>query len=576
MNNLAKLAIILLFFSHVALGNVWNGKIGDLDVSWTTEDIVVVKADNVIFSAKELAKQDFEADFMADNSLKDNKCNYEREFILLSIVGSIASFQETEYVNCESTPHPTVIIKYVARDLVSGNKVKLTNLVSEADLVTALKNDGLIKTALSNVDPKDSVARLSNIVEDLRNKNIKRISNLDQLMLNGLYKALEWSEIIVKGCNYRLAKDFLTQFAFHHLNNGKVAIRLNLLPNSSACQTKDIQLGLYLPIPTNINMELEQADKGEAGFLMAKSRKIATKIAFTTKAYPAHNPRPDKIITTQSIESIKTIPKNIGSLDNSKITLFTVRSGHTLYGIAKRFNCTVTNIVNWNNLQRPYNIYAGQKLRILNDKLSQYKIITASGINVRSSPKLKKNNVVGQLQFGMIVKQLARINKLAEVGRFRNYWYKIETANGKVSWIFGQYLSKFIPVPAEKKAIFYFQIAKQRLKKRLNLRNQINLVEFLTAIKNDMQVSPKRSAKLAMLHLRSLTKLVAMSKGWAIDKTLDKVFKFIRSTRQSQLLDDNKYLPKEINKLRTNVDNTGHLKKDTVIEQLDEWLQSIK
>ncbi|HHB93426.1 MAG TPA: LysM peptidoglycan-binding domain-containing protein [Thioploca sp.] len=563
MNNLAKSVIILLFFSHITLGStIWNGKIGNLDISWTTEDIIAVKTGKVIFSAKELAKQDFEADFMADNSLKNIKCDYEREFIILSIVGRIASFQETEYVNCDSTPHPTIMIKYVARDLVSGNKIKLNNLFSEADLVTALKNDSLIKTALSKTNPQKSVARISGIVNNL---HITKIDNLNQLMLNGLYKALEWSEITVKGCNYRLDKDFLTQFAFHHLNKGQVAVRLNLLPNTSACQTKDIQLGLYLPIPNRLKIELEQANKGKAGFLMAKSINTATKIAFTTS-----NTKSNKI--TQSTAS-KTIPNK--SANNYEKILFTVRSGHTLYGIAKHFDRTVSDIINWNNLQPPYKIFAGQKLTILIDKLSQYKIITASGINVRSSPKLG-NNIVGRLQFGMKVKQLARIDKLVEIGRFRNYWYKIETANGKKGWIFGRYLSDFIPMGAEKKAKFYFQIAKQRLKKRLNLPNQINLIDFLDTIKNDMLASPKRAEKLAMLHLRSLTKLIVMSKGNFIDKSLDKVIKFIQSTRQSQILDNNRYLSKEINKLRIAVDNTGHLKKDTVIKQIDEWLQLIK
>ena len=572
MNNLAKLAIILLFFSHIALGNtIWSGTTGDLDISWTTKDITAVKTGKIVFSARELAKQDFEADFMADNSLNNNNCDYEREFILLSIVGNIASFQETEYVNCDSTPHPTIIIKYIARDLISGDKVQLTNLFSEADLVTALKNDNLIKTALSKTDPKDSIARLSKIVDDLRNKNITKIDNLNQLMLNGLYKALEWSEIKFKGCNYRLAKDFLNQFAFHHLNKDKVAVRINLLPNSSACQTKDVQLGLYMPIPTNIKPQLEQADTGKNGFLMAKANNKATKIAFTTKNYST------KITTVKPVDSTnKFIQKTIESSGDYKTTLFTVRSGDTLYGIARHFNCSVSDIAKWNDLQRPYKIFVGQKLTVITDKLSQYKIITASGINVRSSPKLKKDNVVGQLQFGMVVKQLVRIDKLAKVGRFRNYWYKIETVNGKVSWIFGQYLSRFIPVQPEKKAKFYFNIAKQRIKKRLDLPNQINLVEFLTTIKTDVKVSPKRAVKLAMLHLRSLAKLVTMSKGKLIDKTLDKVIKFTQSTKQSKILDNSRYLFKEINKLRAAVDNTGHLKKDTVLEQIDEWLQSIK
>jgi len=298
MNNLAKLTLFLLFFSHITLGNtIWDGKIGNLSISWTTEDIVVVKDGNQIFSAQELAKQDFEADFMADNSLRNNNCNYKREFVLLSVVGKIVNFQETEYINCDSTPHPTVTIKFIARNFASGDKVKLTDFFAEADLVTALKNDNLIKAAITKTDPEVSATRISELVDKLH--NIKAIPNLNQVMLNGLYNALEWSEITVKGCGYRLAKDYLTQFAFHHLNQDQVAIRLNLLPNSIACQTKNLQLGLYLPIPTNIETALRQANNREVGFLMDKANKGQTKVAFTTANY-SKKPVAPTLVKTKS------------------------------------------------------------------------------------------------------------------------------------------------------------------------------------------------------------------------------------------------------------------------------------
>lgn len=558
MNNLAQLALVMLFFSHITLGStIWNGKIGDLSIAWTTEDIIVVKNDKQVFSAQELAKQDFEADFMADNSLRDNNCTYEREFALLSVVGKIANFEETEYVNCDSMAHPTVTIKFIARDFASGNKVQLTDFFAESDLVTALKNDNLIKAAITKTDPEASTARVSELVDKLR--DMKGIPNPNQLMLNGLYKALEWSEITVKNCGYRLAKDYLTQFAFHHLKEDKVAIRLNLLPNAIACQTQNIQLGLYLPIPTDIGTALRQANNRETGFLMNKASKGQTKIAFTTANYSKK-----QIVTnkTASIEAKPFQPKATKNVSNSNITMFTVRSGHTLYSIAKRFNCTIKEISNWNNLQRPYRIYSGQKLKIITDKISLHKIVIASGVNVRSSPKLEKN-VVGSLQFGTTVKQLARSRNPEKVGRFYDYWYKIETATGEKSWIFGQYLSDFIPIKPEAKAKFYFQIAKKRVKKRLDLPNQINLVDFLMTIKDDVQVSPKRSAKLAMLHLRSLIKLVVMSQDKSVEQALDKVTNFI------QAIKPNNDLIKELSKLRTVINKTNHPKKNSVIEQID-------
>ncbi|MBE9562920.1 MAG: LysM peptidoglycan-binding domain-containing protein, partial [Proteobacteria bacterium] len=366
------------------------------------------------------------------------------------------------------------------------------------------------------------------------------------------------------------------------LNRGRVAIRLNLLPNSVACQTKDVQLGLYLPIPTSIKVELKHADKEKIGFLMAKAMKGQTKISFKvndssskpkdTKSENSKLKEKEKEseLITQSIAVTPLQPKLIEEsvTKNSEITIFTVLAGHTLYDIGKRFGCTITDIANWNNLQRPYKIYVGQKLKIVTDKISQHKLVTASGINVRSSPKLKKNNVVDQLQFGTVVKQLSRTKNLARAGKFYNYWYKIETSDGKTSWIFGQYLSKFIPIQPDKRAQFYFKIAKKRIKKRLNLPNQINLVNFLATVKDDIQVSPKRGTKLAMLHLRSLTKLVVMDSE-NVDNTMDKVIKFIQSTQQSQVLSGNKSLSKELTNLKTVVSKTDYVKKDKVIKQIE-------
>ena len=572
--NITKLSLILLFFSNAVFGNtIWSGDNVDLNISWTSEDIVATQAGKITFSAKELAKQDFEADFKVEDNTTNN-CNYEREFILLSVVGNIASFQEVESVNCDSTPNPSIIIKFVTRDLTSGNKVELTDFFSESDLVKALKNDNLIKAALTKTDPTISTEKISNIVSNLRNKNISKTTNPNRIMLNGLYNALEWSEIIVKGCGYRLAKNFLNQFAFHHLNRGRVAVRLNLLPNSSACQTKNIQLGFYLPIPTSMKMALKHAEQKKTGFLMAKAMKGQTKISFTTKRVIV-KPKQDTPIT-KSIVAKPAKPKILAQQTielvnpHSEITIFTVRSGHTLYNIGKRFNCSVNDIANWNNLQRPYKIYIGQKLKLITDKISQHKVITASGINVRSTPKLERGNVVGQLQFGTAVKQLSRTRNPEKAGRFYNYWYKIETNDGKIGWLFGQYLSEFIPVQPEKRAKFYFQIAKKRAKKKLDLPNQNNLVNFFTTITDYVQVSPERATKLAMLHLRALTELIIMSKE-NMAESFDKTIKFIQSTQQSKILDDNKSLPKELAKLKIAVSNTDQVKKDILIKQIEQW-----
>ncbi|MOA12160.1 putative endopeptidase p60 precursor [compost metagenome] len=42
---------------------------------------------------------------------------------------------------------------------------------------------------------------------------------------------------------------------------------------------------------------------------------------------------------------------------------YRVKAGDTLYGIAKKFNVKVENIVTWNNLES-YSIEVGQKLKV--------------------------------------------------------------------------------------------------------------------------------------------------------------------------------------------------------------------
>jgi peptidoglycan endopeptidase LytF len=41
-----------------------------------------------------------------------------------------------------------------------------------------------------------------------------------------------------------------------------------------------------------------------------------------------------------------------------------VRRGETLYSIARRYRASVTNIIRWNRLSKPYTLYVGQNLRV--------------------------------------------------------------------------------------------------------------------------------------------------------------------------------------------------------------------
>ncbi len=547
-----------LCFTHVVQGaTIWHGTSGNLNIRWTQADIKATARKKNLFSALTLAKKDFEADFLADHSLgKENPCEYERSFTLLSVVGSIASLEDAEYTNCQGTAHPSIETRFMAIDLAkSGQAVKLTDFFAESDILKVLLADGVIKTALEKAGAKTPTT------------------------LIGLYEALEWTNMTVKDCEYYLPEDFLTRFAFHHARRNQVAMRLELPPIAHACHSTNIQLGFYLPVPSTLKRDINKAKRRKAGFLMERRKKIAdkksTKMSFSTATYHKANVQPSTVskktssdkITVQAGDTLYSISKRHGcqvadlvawnnlqspynlslgqslwvnpppvaeepkkpnvlkpiikatpQADKETISYHTVVVRETLYGIARHYNRSFKDIATWNDLQPPYYLSVGQKLQVSppkSDKIQgdekgdeyektvvKQRIIIKSAVNMRSESKLNARRV-GQLKFGTVVKELARSNSQEKIGRSKDYWYQIEKPNGKKGWVFG---SMSIPFDAKQKSEIYLQIAQKRLQKKLNWSNQIDLLDFLTRAKEEVQFPAETAVELALLHLSSLQK----------------------------------------------------------------------
>jgi hypothetical protein len=144
----------------------------------------------------------------------------------------------------------------------------------------------------------------------------------------------------------------------------------------------------------------------------------------------------------------------------------------------------------------------GDEQREKNEKtVEKQRIIIKSAVNMRSKSKRNARRV-GQLKFGTVVKELARSNRQEKIGSTKDYWYQIEKSNGKKGWIFG---TLSIPFDAKQKGEIYLQIAQKRLQEKLNRSNQIDLLNFLTRAKEEVQF-PAETVELALLHLSSLQK----------------------------------------------------------------------
>ena len=91
---------------------------------------------------------------------------------------------------------------------------------------------------------------------------------------------------MLNGTDLSLRPDFLTRFAFHHLEGDLVAVRLNL--PSIAFAYRSQQIGLLLPIPSELRQPFALAAIGHEGFFMKEAprgiRNKLTKFSFKIAA----------------------------------------------------------------------------------------------------------------------------------------------------------------------------------------------------------------------------------------------------------------------------------------------------
>jgi hypothetical protein len=266
---------------------IWTGESGGFIVTWTTADIQAVRAERpsqTIFSVTPLAQQGFDA-FAAllkesDSADESQHCTYERQFRLMSVVGSLLGLEDEVYTFCEGWAHPAVETRFTAIDLAKpgqtayasaaglppvdvdlarlGNIATLTEFFPEPAIRRALLADAILKQmwqALGNPPPPSTLSEIPQVLAD--------------------------RSVEVGNCLFRFPADFLTRFVVHHVARGRVAVRIGLPPNAGACRTQHAQLGILLAVPDALQKPFRLASSGQAGFLLREQAKIAGKRATT-------------------------------------------------------------------------------------------------------------------------------------------------------------------------------------------------------------------------------------------------------------------------------------------------------
>lgn len=267
---------------------IWKGESSGLNIRWTTVDLYMQTATGVQGIWEPLVEKGFEdyeaisADDGTGEPLPVMDCDYERNFVVLSVVGTLVSFEDSYYVGCEREAHPSIDTRFTTIDLAksgdllyalgqdtpmmdvdltsSGKIVKLTDYFAEVDILRALLADRVVQKALATL----KITMQPQTIEEL----------LTLFAPNNYELGDSW---------YELRPDFLTRFAFHHIEGDRVAVRIGLPPAYGFNRALHLQLGLLLPIPKEMREHLVLAAKRQEGFLMRDAKRIARDRATTFK-----------------------------------------------------------------------------------------------------------------------------------------------------------------------------------------------------------------------------------------------------------------------------------------------------
>jgi hypothetical protein len=253
---------------------IWSGTSGGFTIRWTTADIQawpLRKPGRLTFSAGDLSRrgfQNFLSSLGQDTPIKH--ITYERKFTVLSVVGSIISLKDELYYDIIPSAHPGGETRFTAIDLAKsgeavyvsppeadsfeldlarlGKVAKLTDYFQEKEVLEALGHSAIFKQTLGEERPQS---------------------------LEKAFELLEEQHLEINGVPYSFPRDFLTRFAFHHLQGDRVAVRLGLPGAGGAARFMHTEIEILLPVPAALQESLTKAAAGKEGFLLEDQQKLA-------------------------------------------------------------------------------------------------------------------------------------------------------------------------------------------------------------------------------------------------------------------------------------------------------------
>ncbi|MEN9461373.1 MAG: hypothetical protein RIS84_1393, partial [Pseudomonadota bacterium] len=111
------------------------------------------------------------------------------------------------------------------------------------------------------------------------------------------------------------------------------------------------------------------------------------------------------------------------------------------------------------------------------------RITIGAGVRVRMQPKATAKEVT-RLQFGTVIRELEKAKQSELLGDKRDYWYKVEAAEGKQGWVFGSFIT---PVDVQHLPEKYIELAKTQLANdALQFSDWVDVVNFLNRVSSEV------------------------------------------------------------------------------------------
>lgn len=260
---------------------IWDGESGGWFIRWTTSDLYVQSAGQMKKIWKPLVESDF-ADFTSEQE-KDSipsgrqpvSYEYQRIFRVLSVVGSIVSFEDS-LVIFFGHGSPGINTRFTSIDLAGNGQILYSRLEGTSPRDVNLDNPGKIAKLTDYFAEEDVLRAL------LADRIIKKaLAALDKLSapqtLTGLPELFKGNGYELGNTGFELRPDFLTRFVFHHIEGDKIAVRMGLPPHYGVNKAQHLQIGILLDIPPTLKNPAFLAATNKEGFMMQSQRKIAGK-----------------------------------------------------------------------------------------------------------------------------------------------------------------------------------------------------------------------------------------------------------------------------------------------------------